>query len=131
MARDDISFLNRLRHLIQTHPIIDHHAHNILCRKRASDYAKYPFESITSEARGAALDNVHKTLPHRRAVKQLAELFGCPADADWEDIRAARDAWVQRDYDGLVKRRWLSTAVFSGTVATVIVTWPRVLETLV
>lgn len=98
------SSISRLRHLIQTYPLIDHHAHNILSRERASDYARYSLECITSEALGAALHNGHKTLPQNRSVTQLAEFFGCPAGSDWEDIRAARDAWVQRDYEGLVKK---------------------------
>lgn len=91
-----------LRHLIQTHPLIDNHAHNILSRESACNYAKYPFESITSEAQGPALNNAIKTLPLLRAANQLAELYDCPAT--WSDIKAARDQWVQRDYESLIRR---------------------------
>ncbi|KAL1988672.1 hypothetical protein VTN96DRAFT_8372 [Rasamsonia emersonii] len=100
MARD--ADLDALRVLVQSHPIIDNHAHNLLTSAKASDYAKYPFESITSEAQGSALDEVQKTFPHHRAVTQLASLFGC--DADWTSIKAVRERWVQKDYTGLVKK---------------------------
>ncbi|KAL1968103.1 hypothetical protein VTN77DRAFT_2233 [Rasamsonia byssochlamydoides] len=99
MARPD---LDDLHNLVQSHPIIDNHAHNLLSSTKASDYAKYPFESITSEAQGLALDEVQKTFPHHRAVTQLASLFEC--DTDWSSIKAAREQWVQKDYTGLVKK---------------------------
>lgn len=94
--------LESLRHLVQTHPLIDNHAHNILNRQSACNYAKYPFEQITSEAHGAALQNAPSTLPLLRAANQLAELYGC--SPDWNAVKAARDQWVQRDYDDLVRR---------------------------
>lgn len=94
--------VDSLRHLIQTHPLIDNHAHNILGRESACNYAKYPFESITSEAQGPALDNAVKTLPLLRAANQLAELYNC--STNWDDIKTARDQWVQRDYEGLIRR---------------------------
>lgn len=91
-----------LRHLIQTHPLIDNHAHNLLAPEHACNYSKYPFEQITSEAQGPALDNAVKTLPLLRAANQLAELYSCPAD--WNAIKSARDQWVQRDYGSLIRR---------------------------
>lgn len=94
--------MESLRHLIQTHPIIDNHAHNILTRPVATNYAKYPFEQIISEAHGPALQNAVSTLPLLRATNQLADLYGCTAD--WTAVKTARDQWVQRDYDGLVRR---------------------------
>lgn len=94
--------LDSLRHLIQTHPLIDNHAHNILSHKAASNYAKYPFEQITSEAHGPALQNAISTLPLLRAANQLADLYGCAPE--WTAVKAARDQWVQRDYNDLVRR---------------------------
>lgn len=94
--------LDALRHLIQTHPLIDNHAHNILSRKVATNYAKYPFEQIISEAHGTALQNAASTLPLLRAAKQLADLYGCAPE--WTAVKTARDQWVQRDYNDLVRR---------------------------
>lgn len=94
--------LDSLRHLIQSHPLIDNHAHNILGHENVCNYAKYPFESITSEAQGLALKNAAKTLPYIRAAAQLADLYQCPAD--WPSILSARDQCVRRDYEGLVRR---------------------------
>ncbi|KAI9927902.1 hypothetical protein ASPWEDRAFT_60591 [Aspergillus wentii DTO 134E9] len=94
--------LDTLRHLIQSHPIIDHHAHNILSRQSAQNYATYPFEQITSEAQGPALSSAPSTLPLIRGANQLAELYGCAPE--WEAVKVARDQWVERDYDGLVRR---------------------------
>ena len=94
--------VDALRHLIRTHPLIDNHAHNILAQEHACNYRKYPFESITSEAQGLALDNAVNTLPLIRAANQLSELYGC--SPDWDDVKAARGQWVQRDYQGLVSR---------------------------
>jgi hypothetical protein len=95
--------LDSLRHLVQTHPIIDNHAHNLLSRDVASDYDSYPLESITSEAHGRALENARTTLPLLRATNQLAELYGTPC-ATWDDVLAAHSRWVQGDYDGLIRR---------------------------
>ncbi|KAE8315560.1 hypothetical protein BDV41DRAFT_530360 [Aspergillus transmontanensis] len=94
--------LTSLQSLIQTHPLIDNHAHNLLKRDEACNYAKYPFEQITSEAQGSALCNAPSTLPLHRAATQLAALYRC-ASSDWDHVKAARDAWVQRDYDGLIR----------------------------
>lgn len=96
------SGMEQLRHLIQTHPLIDNHAHNLLSSERATDYVKYPFESITSEACSVALQNAKKTLPHLRAANQLADLYRCPSD--WDEIKAARHQLVQNDYGLLIRR---------------------------
>lgn len=98
-----MDFLDSLRHLIQTHPLIDNHAHNLLSRAVASDYEGYPLESIISEAHGRALGNARTTLPLLRATNQLAELYGSPC-ADWEDAKTAHRRWVEQDYDGLIRR---------------------------
>lgn len=94
--------MDSLTHLIQFHPLIDNHAHNILSRPSATNYTKYPFEQITSEAHGPALQNAPSTLPLLRAANQLAELYGCTPD--WSAVKAAREELVQRDYEGLVRR---------------------------
>lgn len=95
--------LDSLRQLIQTHPLIDNHAHNLLNREAASDYDNYPLELIISEARGRALKNARFTLPLARATNQLAELYGSPC-ANWDGVLAARTRWVQEDYDSLIRR---------------------------
>lgn len=92
-----------LKQIIQTYPIIDNHAHNILTEEHAYGSTEYPFECITSEAQGHALmDHVHSSLAHMRGVKQLSQLFDCPESI--QDVKAARYEWVRRDYDGLVKK---------------------------
>ncbi|KKZ60429.1 glutamine synthetase [[Emmonsia] crescens] len=92
-----------LRRLIYDHPIIDNHAHNILNADSASNYAKYPFEAITSEAQGESLTtHAPKSLALIRAVHQLAELFGCTAELS--AIKSAREKEIDSDYDGLVRK---------------------------
>ncbi|RAK99356.1 extracellular developmental signal biosynthesis protein FluG [Aspergillus ibericus CBS 121593] len=95
--------LASLRRLVQIHPLIDNHAHNLLAQPAACNYAKYPFEQITSEAQGPALRNAPSSLPLQRAAAQLATLYNCPS-ADWDRVKAARDLYVERDYDGLIRR---------------------------
>ncbi|KAL4912371.1 hypothetical protein BDW62DRAFT_20795 [Aspergillus aurantiobrunneus] len=95
--------LSALRQLVQTHPLIDNHAHNLLSQSAARDYAKYPLEQIISEAQGDALTNASSTLAFHRAAAQLATLYQC-ASTDWDQLRAARDQLVQRDYDGLIRQ---------------------------
>lgn len=95
--------LDSLRHLIQIHPLIDNHAHNLLNREAACDYDSYPLESITSEAHGRALENARSALPLLRATNQLAELYGTPCTS-WDDVLAAHSRCVQEDYDGLTRR---------------------------
>lgn len=94
--------LAELRALVQSHPIIDNHAHNILSAEHALNYSKYPLESITSEAHGEALNQARHTIAHHIAVKQLATLFGC--QPSWEAIKAARDHWVKNDHEGFVRK---------------------------
>ncbi|KAL5334826.1 hypothetical protein BJX70DRAFT_345663 [Aspergillus crustosus] len=93
--------LSSLRQIIQTHPLIDNHAHNLLTRTAATDYTKYPLEQIISEAKGDSLANASSTLSFHRAAAQLATLYQCTS-SDWEQLRAARDHLVQCDYEGLV-----------------------------
>ncbi|KAL4924569.1 extracellular developmental signal biosynthesis protein FluG [Aspergillus undulatus] len=95
--------LSALRQLIQNHPIIDNHAHNLLSQAAASNYAKYPLEQIISEAQGVALTNASSTLPFHRAAAQLATLYQTPS-SNWDKLKAARDELVERDYEGLIRR---------------------------
>lgn len=95
--------LASLRQLIQTHPIVDNHAHNLLSKSATCDYNRYPFEQIVSEAQGDALINASSTLPFHRAAAQLTDLYQC-SSANWEELKATRDQIVQRDYEELVRR---------------------------
>ena len=94
--------LDDLTLLVQSFPVIDNHAHNLLTEDHADGSSDFPFESITSEAQGMALtQHVHSSLSHLRAMKQLAQLYGCSEAV--ADIKAARREWVRRDYQGLIK----------------------------
>ncbi|PHH68757.1 hypothetical protein CDD80_7274 [Ophiocordyceps camponoti-rufipedis] len=73
-----------LHHAIQTTPIIDNHAHPLL---KQSSLAKHALLSIASEAQGDALTASTSSLPHLRAVKQLARKLGC--ESSWEAVEAA------------------------------------------
>ncbi|RVX70033.1 hypothetical protein B0A52_06204 [Exophiala mesophila] len=99
----DSATIQDLQLIIQTFPIIDNHAHNLLTEDNAFGGSEYPFESITSEAQGhALLDHVHTALPHIRGVKQLAQFYQCPETL--QDVKAARYEWIRRDYLALIKR---------------------------
>ncbi len=98
----DRAGLKDLSLLIHSFPIIDNHAHNLLNEDHAYGSSDFPFESITSEAQGTALtEHVHSSLSHIRAMKQLAQLYGCSEAI--RDIKAARHEWVRRDYLGLIR----------------------------
>lgn len=79
--------ISELQNLVHTHPLIDHHAHNLLCGTHS---AAYPLEAITSEASGIALSDASKTLAHVRAVKQLSTWLGCAPT--WESVKEKRGA---------------------------------------
>ncbi|KIW50071.1 hypothetical protein PV05_11692 [Exophiala xenobiotica] len=99
-----------LQQIIQTFPIIDNHAHNMLTEENSFGSPDYPFECITSEAQGHALtDHVHTSLAHMRGIKDLAAFYQCPETL--QDVKACRYEWVRRDYAGLIKR------CFEGTHA--------------
>ncbi|OQE24132.1 hypothetical protein PENFLA_c010G09111 [Penicillium flavigenum] len=102
---DDLSLL---RHLIQNHPLIDHHAHNLLNPESATDYDNYPLEAIATSADGRALQNARTTLPSLRATSQLSELHGRPC-ADWNDIQSAHDESVREDYSTLIRKSLAGT----------------------
>ena len=112
----DIHYLSNVREptsedlnaVIRTYPLIDNHAHNLLREEEAEGNSDYVFESITSEAQGHALqEHVHSTLAHIRGIRQLAQLFDCPASL--QDVKAARYEWAIRDYDGLIKKCLVGT----------------------
>ena len=84
--------LEQLRHVVNNYPLIDNHAHNLLLPTHIDTV---PFESITSEAKGRALRDTFKSLPHLRAARQLRELYQCSEDADWEDILEQRIEWLR------------------------------------
>lgn len=97
-----------LEKIVQTFPVIDNHAHNLIREDEADNNHDYPFETITSEAQGHALqEHVHSTLAHIRAVKQLAEFYNCNATV--QDVKTARHDCIARDYHGLMKRCLVGT----------------------
>lgn len=59
---------------IRSTPIIDHHAHPLL---KSEALSKKPLLAITTEANGDAIDSATTSLPHLRAVRQLASVLGC------------------------------------------------------
>lgn len=101
--------LPALRHLIETHPLIDNHAHNLLNHKTALNYGgKYPLECIVSEAHGEqAIEQSRHSLAHLRAVRQLSEFLACAPH--WDAVKEARDKLVKDDYEGYVKRCLVGT----------------------
>lgn len=99
MAANDSKSFEKLRRCIQTQRIIDHHAHNLLI---FDNMISEDLLSITSEASDEALQAVRTTLPHRRAMRQLNELYDLPSKATWEAIVAARTARLKNDFDDYV-----------------------------
>lgn len=92
-----------LRRIVRTFPIIDNHAHNLLQLEKAQGNSDVPFESITSEAQGAALtEHFGSTLSHIRAVNDLAAFFGCAES--WAEIVKYRNEWVRQNYEGLIQK---------------------------
>ncbi|KAJ4302331.1 hypothetical protein N0V88_002475 [Collariella sp. IMI 366227] len=69
---------------IRSTPIIDHHAHPLL---KPDALSKHPLLSLTTEANGDAIHSATTSLPHLRAVRQLATALGC--GYTWEAVVAA------------------------------------------
>ena len=96
--------MDRLIEAIDSTPIIDHHAHNLLT---ASHIDTYDLLTITTEANGPALKHASSTLAHIRAVKNLAEVLECEPtwDAVQKGINLKRqepdDAWSRRCFQGI------------------------------
>lgn len=96
--------MESLLETIETTPIIDHHAHNLLL---PSDIAAHNLLSITSEANGSALEQAPSTLAHLRAVHQLANTLQC--DPSWDSVKTTieqkrkepNDAWARRCFHGI------------------------------
>ncbi|KAL2268769.1 hypothetical protein VTJ83DRAFT_3615 [Remersonia thermophila] len=78
---------------IRNTPIIDHHAHPLL---KLEALAKKPLLAITTEAAGDAMDSATSSLPHLRAVRQLAAALGC--GYSWESVVVAIE---ERRLEGL------------------------------
>ena len=93
--------LNELRLTIDTCPIIDNHAHNLLRWDRQSAYSL--LECVT-EARGEALKDIPRSLSYLRAVKQLRELYECDASAKWDDLLEKRRELLDDDPDHLTRK---------------------------
>ena len=96
--------MDALLEAVETTPIIDHHAHNLL---QASAIDNHDFLAATSEATGPALKFASSTLSHFRALRQLAEILGC--ESTWEAVESAlkvkreeRDnAWARKCFQGI------------------------------
>ena len=96
--------MDSLIEAIDSTPIIDHHAHNLLT---ASNIDTYDLLTITTEANGPALKHAPSTLAHIRAVKCLAEVLGC--EPTWDDVQKGinlkrqepDDAWSRRCFQGI------------------------------
>lgn len=93
--------IDRLRHVVQTCPIIDNHAHNLL---RPPQLLASDFLTITTKAHGAALEDTPMFLAHIRANKQLRQLYGLSADADWDAIPQKGIELLSTDADALTKK---------------------------
>jgi hypothetical protein len=81
--------------------IIDNHAHNLLL---PSEYADHPFESITTEASGEALEDTYFSLSHLRAWDQLKELYEYDGPEEGWDCLEERQKWIDSDLDGLIRK---------------------------
>ncbi|KAL2256347.1 hypothetical protein VTK26DRAFT_1813 [Humicola hyalothermophila] len=69
---------------IRSTPIIDNHAHPLL---KYDAQSKRPLLAITTEASGDAIDSAITSLPHLRAVRQLASMLNC--GLTWQAVVAA------------------------------------------
>jgi hypothetical protein len=83
--------------ILRDYPAIDNHAHPLLTAKNRD---RLPFEGLTSEAAGAALEDAVYTLAHSAARRDLALLYGLPPHASWEDVKKNR---AERSYDELCR----------------------------
>ena len=96
--------MENLVEAIDSTPIIDHHAHNLLT---ASNIDAHNLLTITTEASGPALKHASSTLAHVRAVKHLAEVLEC--EPTWDSVQKGidlkrkepDDAWARRCFQGI------------------------------
>lgn len=85
--------MDNLLYTINSFPIIDHHAHNLLLPE---ELQARDFLSITTEAEGPALEHATSALSHLRAVKQLSQVLSCTPT--WEAVQASiHEARAQSD----------------------------------
>ncbi|KAF4556118.1 Glutamine synthetase-like protein 2 [Elsinoe fawcettii] len=101
MATVSEEALQELRNVIETQPIIDNHAHNLL---RSDKQDSYNLLSSVTEARDEALQDTPRSLAHLRAVKQLRELYGCDRSATWADLLKKRAELLSADPDDLTRK---------------------------
>lgn len=106
MASDELRSLDKLRELIRTHPIVDHHAHNI---SKLDQLISEDLLSITSEAAGPALRQSRTALPHLRASKQLTGLLELASGSTWDDIVQARTNKIETDLDNYLRQCLVGT----------------------
>jgi len=78
------SQIDAVARAIRKTPIIDNHAHPLL---KLEALGKHPLLSITTEASGDAIHSAITSLPHLRAVRQLATVLKC--GFTWESVVAA------------------------------------------
>jgi len=90
-------------------PVIDNHAHPLL---KFEALGKHPLLSITTEASGDAIHAATTSLPHLRAVRQLATTLKC--GFTWESVVAAIE---QRRIDSF--EDWAAQCL-SGTEAVLV-----------
>lgn len=88
-----------LRHLIDTTPIIDNHAHPML---KEGHLDKYPLLTVATEAHGDALSSTFTSLAHIRGVRQLAERLGCAQS--WDAVEQAIKQRRKSDYPAWIRQ---------------------------
>lgn len=96
--------MDALVQAVETTPIIDHHAHNLLLASETDDH---DFMATTSEATGPALKFASSTLSHLRALKQLSKILKC--GPTWEAVEGALkvkrkepdNAWARKCFHGI------------------------------
>lgn len=96
--------MEALYRTIDSTPIIDNHAHNLLL---PHELEAREFISITTEAADGAVKATPSSLSHIRAVQQLSQILGC--EAKWEAVQVAvakrrqdpEDKWAKECFDGI------------------------------
>ena len=95
------SWLPQLEHCVRTHPVIDHHAHNIY---RSGPLSSEDLLAVTTEAADEALSDTCTSLPHLRARKQLCTLYGSAVGSGWETVKRRRKELLEENADALTRR---------------------------
>ena len=101
VTKDDLS------QIIQTYPVIDNHAHNMLLEEHAYGGPDHPFESITSEASGHALfDHVpfqSSTYKRNKAIGGFLQVFRVYPRCESCQIRVGKEGLPRTDQKVLPK----------------------------